>query len=74
MHNDYTEQYSRERVRDLLPDEADELLRHRFTNRQGDVFSFFFFFWLDFWYSYSFRKSRFYFKSLKNVGGSTTKS
>lgn len=29
-HNDYTERSAPQRVRDLLPDEAEELLRHRF--------------------------------------------
>jgi hypothetical protein len=31
VHNDYTEWSGPQRVRDLLPDEADELLRHRFA-------------------------------------------
>lgn len=30
VHNDYTERSAPQRVRDFLPDEADELLRHRF--------------------------------------------
>jgi hypothetical protein len=30
-HNDYTKQSGPQRVRDLLPDEADELLKHRFA-------------------------------------------
>ncbi|MEX2525621.1 MAG: CmcJ/NvfI family oxidoreductase [Gammaproteobacteria bacterium] len=30
VHNDYTENSAPQRVRDLLPDEADELLKHRF--------------------------------------------
>ena len=31
VHNDYTEWSAPQRVRDLLPDEADELLKHRFA-------------------------------------------
>ena len=31
MHNDYTEWSGPQLVRDLLPDEADELLKHRFA-------------------------------------------
>jgi hypothetical protein len=31
VHNDYTEWSGPQRVRDLLPDEADELLKHRFA-------------------------------------------
>jgi len=31
VHNDYTEWSAPQRVRELLPDEADELLRHRFA-------------------------------------------
>lgn len=31
VHNDYTERSGPQRVRDLLPDEADALLRHRFA-------------------------------------------
>lgn len=31
VHNDYTEKSARQRVRDLLPDEADELLARRFA-------------------------------------------
>jgi hypothetical protein len=31
VHNDYTDWSGPQRVRDLLPDEADELLRHRFA-------------------------------------------
>lgn len=31
VHNDYTEWSGPQRVRDLLPDEAEELLRHRFA-------------------------------------------
>jgi hypothetical protein len=31
VHNDYTERSAPQRVRDLLPDEADELLQHRFA-------------------------------------------
>src|SRR5205085_3215614 len=31
VHNDYTEWSGPQRVRDLLPDEADELLRRRFA-------------------------------------------
>jgi hypothetical protein len=31
VHNDYTEVSGPQRVRDLLPDEADELLKHRFA-------------------------------------------
>ena len=31
VHNDYTEWSAPKRVRDLLPDEADELLQHRFA-------------------------------------------
>src|SRR3954452_19077320 len=31
VHNDYTEWSGPQRVRDLLPDQADELLRHRFA-------------------------------------------
>jgi hypothetical protein len=31
VHNDYTEWSGPQRVRDVLPDEADELLRHRFA-------------------------------------------
>ena len=31
VHNDYTEWSGPQRVRDILPDEADELLRHRFA-------------------------------------------
>ena len=31
VHNDYTEASGPQRVRDLLPDEADELLKHRFA-------------------------------------------
>jgi hypothetical protein len=31
VHNDYTEWSGPKRVRDLLPDEADELLKHRFA-------------------------------------------
>lgn len=31
VHNDYTEESAPQRVRDLLPDEADELLKRRFT-------------------------------------------
>ena len=30
VHNDYTERSALQRVRDFLPDEADELLKHRF--------------------------------------------
>ena len=30
VHNDYTEKSAPQRVRDFLPDEADELLKHRF--------------------------------------------
>jgi hypothetical protein len=30
VHNDYTERSAPQRVRDFLPDEADELLKHRF--------------------------------------------
>ncbi len=31
VHNDYTEWSGPQRVRELLPDEADELLKHRFS-------------------------------------------
>ncbi len=31
VHNDYTEKSGPQRVHDLIPDEADELLRHRFA-------------------------------------------